>query len=375
MNANKHNYVGSKIPNYYYCSEKILNFEKEILFEGLWHYVGLMSSFKNENDFITIQIGNKFIVVQKFKNDIKAFQNICTHRFKKIQTKNSGNRPLMCQYHGWSYNENGIPYGIPMKSEFQNLNEASLQKLCLEEYKIDYVGEFIFINISKTAISLKDYLNEDYNLISNISSAIGKRHSVKRYNFKANWKLVIENTLEGYHLSTVHPLTFGKIGINTKSITDFHIKSIHSNMVIKPEKEHNIKQINKLDLLLKNRPYKTEGFFHQLIFPNMLIGSAFGFTFYVGYIMPISEKESEFVFEFYETGLNGNKELNKEISDALSYSTEIFNDNVMMEDIEMVNEIQNCLLQVKDKEGFLNSKELRIAHFQDIYMNFLKDLN
>jgi phenylpropionate dioxygenase-like ring-hydroxylating dioxygenase large terminal subunit len=51
-----------------------------------------------------------------------VFQNICTHYFKRIQTEESGNRSLLCEYHGWNYNKEGIPR-LPERNAF---NETEL---------------------------------------------------------------------------------------------------------------------------------------------------------------------------------------------------------------------------------------------------------
>jgi phenylpropionate dioxygenase-like ring-hydroxylating dioxygenase large terminal subunit len=65
-------------------------------------------------------------VLQNFKGEIRAFANICSHRFNRIQTEPRGNRPLMCAYHGWNFDESGFPRGMPRREGF----DLSDRELC-----------------------------------------------------------------------------------------------------------------------------------------------------------------------------------------------------------------------------------------------------
>ena len=60
--------------------------ELEAVFKPSWLCLGFVDDLKSDRDFITAQIGPHSIVVQNFGGELKAFRNVCSHRFSRIQT-------------------------------------------------------------------------------------------------------------------------------------------------------------------------------------------------------------------------------------------------------------------------------------------------
>ena len=114
-------YLSAIVPNEYYHDAAIFEKEKLALFQNSWIFIGMSMNLENHNDFLTDEIGGVSVVVQNFRGTLRAFHNVCTHRFNKIQNAKQGNRALICEYHGWNYNTDGIPFGIPLKAEFKGL--------------------------------------------------------------------------------------------------------------------------------------------------------------------------------------------------------------------------------------------------------------
>lgn len=366
--ASDFKFLNAKVPNEYYYSKELFDNEQVEVFQKSWYFVGITDTIQNHNDFISLEIGKVSVVIQNFKGTLKAFHNVCTHRFNKIQIQECGNRPLLCQYHGWNYNKDGIPFGIPLKSEFDSLDSESLQKLCLKQFRIDTCGKFIFVNIIDNGLSLLEYLDESAENLLEISGMLGKKIESNAVFNNANWKVVVENTLEGYHISTVHPHTFYKQGFNLKSEVSFEIFGKHTNMLLQvSETAEPNKNREKLYKMLKDRPFKPNGFFHQLIFPNLSIGSLFGITAYIGSLEPNSETSSNFKYQLYETNLGEGVFLNEALSEVIGASAAEFTLTTLSEDKEICENVQKGLQESNAIYGVLNSQEKRIWEFHKTY--------
>uniref|UniRef100_UPI0013CE2201 Rieske 2Fe-2S domain-containing protein n=1 Tax=Pseudomonas aeruginosa TaxID=287 RepID=UPI0013CE2201 len=79
------------------------------------------------NQFFTRKIAGVPVVVQRTESGIRAFLNQCPHRLSAIQTECTGQRPLVCPYHAWSFGAEGQLQGIPNSSLYQfSAEELSL---------------------------------------------------------------------------------------------------------------------------------------------------------------------------------------------------------------------------------------------------------
>ncbi len=367
-------FLKAGIPNKAYFDAGIFNKEKTDLFRKVWYYVGLTLDLEHHQDFITVKVGGLSVVVQNHKGTLKAFHNVCTHRFNKIKSAKCGSGPLACPYHGWNYNQDGIPFGIPLKKEFQGLDKETLNSLRLQQFKLETCGSFVFVNVSNDAVSLSEFLGESAARLQEISKMIGRKIEYHEIPNAANWKIVIENTLEGYHISSVHPHTFFKQGFNLKSAVDFESAGMHTAMILhRSDTILKGRKREKFNTFIKDRPFQPDGFFHQLIFPNLSIGSLFGITVYIGTIQPISEGQSVFSYSLYETNLGDGRLLDEAISEVIKFSSIEFTRTTLAEDREICETVHRGVMQTSNEHGVLNSIETRIWDFQKAYQNYIHE--
>lgn len=108
----------SVIQNGYIYSGYVLEREMQTLFASQYQFVALTTEFEHDRDFVCVDCHGTSIVVQNFKGTIRAFQNVCTHRFKRVQLEDRGNSSLTCRYHGWSFDREGFLAGLPNKAQF-----------------------------------------------------------------------------------------------------------------------------------------------------------------------------------------------------------------------------------------------------------------
>ena len=203
--------MNSNIPAIYYFDNELFLQESDKLFKRIWHFVGFKSDFLNDNDFVTLKIANTPIVVQNVRGNIKSFLNVCSHRFSIIQQDKCGNRPMVCPYHGWAYDKDGIPSGIPKKPLFKNFTKGELCELKLKEFKVSFCGNLCFVSLIDDIDPLHDFLGDFYKELEMMSLSLGNRIDINSMEIVANWKVIVENTLESYHVGLVHSETIAKL--------------------------------------------------------------------------------------------------------------------------------------------------------------------
>ena len=349
-----------------YCDKTILEKEQNLLFSKIWNFVGFKNEFTQINDFKTQDIAGVPVVVQNCNGVIKSFKNICSHRHSIIQVEAKGNRPLFCPYHGWSYNEKGLLFGIPKKPLF-SFNKDEIECLKLKEYQVDFCGDLVFVNINTdSSETLRDYLGSFYSEIENISQNFGELIDINEMVIHANWKILVENTLESYHVNLIHAETFKRLGAGG---LDFVFENAHSAWNASLLMKENEGKQAKIHQSYQNRGYKIEGYKHIIVFPNILISTTYGISFNLSQILPIDENTSLFRSFVFLTKKHDESK-NEGIESMYKNSLINFNKKVFNEDKVICEKVQ---IGVKNShyEGQLSEEEMRVCEFQKTYTKYL----
>ena len=347
-----------------YFQSQVLNNEEKLLFSKTWSFVGFTKNLSQENDFVSLFIGGVPVVVQNIRGQIKAFKNVCSHRHSIIQTAENGNRPLMCPYHGWAYDKKGVPKGIPKKPLFK-FSKEELECLKLKSYKLETCGSLIFVNLDDNSPTLQEYLGALYSEIKEITSGFGDLIDVNKITIKANWKILVENTLESYHVNLIHENTFKKLEAEGM---EFKFEKDHSKWDALIKVKEDDKKVKRVHKPYQERPYKIDGYKHLIIFPNILISSTYGISFNLSSIVPIDEKSSVFTSYVFMTRTN---EVEKtELQKMYEKSLIDFNRKVFNEDKEICEKVQ-IGVSYSNYDGELSEEEERVCEFQKAYKRYL----
>lgn len=150
------------------------------------------------------------IVVRNFEGEICTFLNVCPHRHSLLTNLPSGrSQAFACQYHGWEFNKDGKTGRIPDAASFRPLHGGPE---CLRKFPTRQCGPLVLAQIDPDA---PPTLGLPQTLMSVAEEYARNRWHLSKqwsYSFSANWKVVVENTIETYHADTVHPrtLVFGQ---------------------------------------------------------------------------------------------------------------------------------------------------------------------
>ena len=215
---------------------EILEMEMQNIFDKCWIYVGHESEVNVIGDFKTRNVcGRPVILCRDENSQIRVYLNACRHRAAIVCRESQGNtRSFFCFYHGWSYNINGELDGVPGKASYPPSFDATKLGLA-EPALVDSYKGFIFLNFNPKAMTLVDYLagaTEYIDLIVDQSPS-GRMEVIpgtQEYDMKANWKLLVENSFDDYHLITTHSTWLNymkRSGVEIKKPEKGHLMPSH----------------------------------------------------------------------------------------------------------------------------------------------------
>ena len=171
-----------------------------------WQLVGTADQLAQPGDFLTADLLDTPIIVRNADGKLRAFLNVCAHRHCLLTSLPRGNAPrLRCQYHGWEYDHEGCAAKIPSPKNFPPLVKGELR---LHELALEQAGQLVFVRLSDTGPTLAEQCGESYPVICGRFGSDFRLAFDWRPLYEANWKIPVENSLEAYHVPTVHPETF-----------------------------------------------------------------------------------------------------------------------------------------------------------------------
>ena len=196
----------------WYTDPVVLRAELERFFGRRWMNVGRGSEMSRPGDYVTADVaGESVIVIRQLDGTVRAMLNVCRHRGARILLGERGSCPRMlrCPYHSWSYGLDGALRGAPNLRDSVGPAQASLG---LQPVAVREAYGCLWVNLDPDArdfdaeigAQLRERLASDDALAGWELERLVTGRQI-RYDVAANWKLIVENFMECYHCSSIHP--------------------------------------------------------------------------------------------------------------------------------------------------------------------------
>lgn len=213
------------------ASPEIHRRELRDIFRRCWLYLGHESEVPNPGDFRrrTVARHPVFFVRSRATGQVHAFANTCPHRGATICRMDAGSaKTFQCFYHAWTFDTDGQLVGVPDEESYGGCWDRAAHGLKHVPRLESYRG-FLFVSFDPDAEDLVSYLAGAAEYIDNLVDASTIAASVlsggngsgsaastglevlagtHQYGIKANWKLLVENSMDGYHLAPTHQTYF-----------------------------------------------------------------------------------------------------------------------------------------------------------------------
>ena len=190
--------------------EDVFERERGRIFDRSWLYVGHESEIAKSGDWKVRRVGGRnLIFCRDLDGEVQLYFNTCPHRGTTIcRAEDEGNaRFFQCFYHAWTFNLKGELTGIPDPSAYPEADFRERYTLRRPAHHAELRG-FHFVAYDPDAGSLADHLGAaaDYILMMTEHSEKGIKMipGTQEYSVRANWKMAVENALDGYHFSPTH---------------------------------------------------------------------------------------------------------------------------------------------------------------------------
>ena len=194
------------LPGDAYASEDVFAWEVENFFEGAWMCIGREQDLQvgHRGDQVAVQVGSQsFVLVRADDGVLHAYHNICRHRGHELLAigEHRNQRGIRCPYHAWVYGLTGECRAAP-RFDVESFDKGAFP---LVEARVEEWHGWLFLNATGDAGSFEEHLGNLDTAVADHAPAslrLGARHE---YELQANWKIVVENYLECYHCSQIHP--------------------------------------------------------------------------------------------------------------------------------------------------------------------------
>jgi phenylpropionate dioxygenase-like ring-hydroxylating dioxygenase large terminal subunit len=195
-----------------YTSQAVFDREMDKLFSQGWVYVAHESEIADPGDYVTRNMGREPVIVSRAKDgSVHVLTNRCTHRGNKICTAAAGNTSShQCPYHGWSFASDGTLVAIPMKFGYHDRHDDVRAELALAECpRVDSYRGFVFASFAADGVTLLEHLGRATTAIDRLCSLsptgrIELSAGWMKHRQDCNWKMVMENNVDGYHALFTH---------------------------------------------------------------------------------------------------------------------------------------------------------------------------
>ena len=194
------------LPSRYYTDPAILEREVAGIFRRAWLCVGHLCDLGEPGCYLTERVaGQPVLVIRGRDGTLRAFFNVCQHRGHEL-LRGSGRIPggITCPYHAWSYGHDGTLLAARMTEHVPCFDKADFP---LRPVGLAVAAGLVFVNLDAGAAPFEEgYGGFDETVLWHLDAMPAyRRVAGYRYDIAANWKVVVDNFSEGYHIPVAHP--------------------------------------------------------------------------------------------------------------------------------------------------------------------------
>ena len=339
------------IPARWYTDPRVLEHERRSLFARTWQVAGLTAWAPRPGTYFGCEIAGEPVLVTRAGDGVlRAFSNVCRHRGAEFCGAPSAGATVQCPYHGWTYSLDGRLHGAP---EFEGVATWDRCAVALPEFRAEAWGPYVFVNRDAGAPPLAEVMGAIPNEVAKMGCPIGSlQHTYRRdYVIECNWKVYVDNYLEGYHLPIVHPSLFRELDYAQYRVEPFRYYSSQ----IAPIRAAQGETARRYDF-----GDDTNRALYYWIFPNLML-NVYPDNLSANIVVPLGAEKTLTIFEWFAYGDAG-----------LEQATIDFSDEIQQEDIRICESVQRGLRsQYYDRGRFSVKRENGVHHFHGLLAEFL----
>jgi len=201
------------LPREVYTEPEFFALERDRVLAATWVCVGIATDVPRRGDLMPYDLGGIPVLLLRDANDrIRAFHNVCSHRgVQLVDAPRNVRDGIVCPYHAWTY---GLDGRLQRRPRFCGATPAEVKngrdcfdpvKLGLQPVRCETWHQLVFVNLDGNAPSIGSYVAPLSARWQDRDLSLLRHGGGLEFEIHANWKLVVENFCERYHLPSVHP--------------------------------------------------------------------------------------------------------------------------------------------------------------------------
>lgn len=214
------------IPPLWYLDPEIYEAERSTVFGKNWLAVGRVGEVSSPRSYFQLQVAEEPVIVIRGEDGVlRALSNVCRHRATELLTDAKGIlsvNEMKCQYHGWCYDLTGRLCSAP---EMGKVTGFSREGYSLVPFEVDMWDPLVFLRMQGGTDPLLTTIEPLIQRTAGRNLSSFKWAARKEYEIACNWKVFVDNFLDGgYHIKTAHPGLVGTLD-NSKYRTEIFERS------------------------------------------------------------------------------------------------------------------------------------------------------
>jgi choline monooxygenase len=343
------------VPARLYNDPVYLELERERIFAATWQLVGRTEQLSETGDYITCEVGNEALVVVRDGEAMRGFHNVCLHRAGPVAQGCGRRRTLQCRYHGWTYSLSGSLIRAP---EMEGATGFHPEEMRLREIAVATWGPLVFVNLDRKAPPLMEVMEDIPARVAGFWPEAMRWVMRRTYDVACNWKVYVDNYLEGYHLPVVHPGLHKELDYDQYRVEPHRYYSVQHAPLRPPQGGVERRYVASGD-------HPPEAVYVWL-FPNTMLNVYLG-QMQTNVVLPLSHDRTQVIFDWFAADPPADPETDESWNQLIAFS-----DEIQAEDVEICEVVQrNLRSRVYDRGRYSATRENGVHHFHSLLHEFL----
>jgi choline monooxygenase len=340
------------LPARFYIDPSLAALERRAIFDRSWQLIAHVCQLRHAGDHVVADLAGLPVLavrgadIDGVPGEIRVFHNVCRHRAGPIALCDGlGAKSLRCRYHGWTYALDGQLKSAP---EMGSAADFSVAGIHLPQLQVRVWQGLVFAAVAAPAMAFEA-------LVAGIDARIGDQRGLQHYghhqrvgyDLACNWKVYIDNYLEGYHVPHVHPALNRMLDYRSY-LTETH--DWHS--------------LQWSPLESSTELYGNGDALYYWLWPNTTLNILPG-RLQTNRVVPVAVDRCRVEFDFYYPTDGDDADVGQ--ARARREADLAFSDEVQHEDLGICEDVQRGLASGSYVAGRLNPlRESAVHHFQEL---------
>ena len=333
------------IPASWYVDPAFHALDREAVFAHSWQGIGHEGQVAEAGMYFTGTVADSPVIVLRDKEGVlRAFYNVCRHRGGPLATEAAGRcKALTCKYHGWTYLLDGTLRGVP---RWDRVELFTKEDYGLVPIRVEVWEGLVFVNLDPQAAPLTTFMAGITERIAPIRLGAKRFAREVVYEVACNWKVYVDNYLEGYHIPYVHPELMKLLDFPQYLTETFPWYSLQESPLAEG------------DTVYSRSEGRTAYYYH--IYPNFMLNILPG-RLQTNLVQPLGPERCRVVFQYFYDDLPADQ------AERMVTEDVTFADAVQAEDIDICEHVQRGLASRAYHKGrFSVECEEAVYHFQQL---------